>query len=181
MGVLIAAVIYLVFFHHGPRGADGITATLTGARAPAADHMFTAASKRAAAAQNLRYQHVFERCTLLVHNTAATVQPHCVTSRLRRRMLVQRHTEREGDLDAWACILLAHNSSCTEINTQAQDVIHRFHMAKRYVKRMKEVGKNELFTMTTCPEKYSIGSRTTPGQVGTCHRLRLKRTRREGA
>lgn len=63
---------------------------------------------------------------------------------------------------------------------QAQGVIHRFHMAKRYVKRMKEVGKNELFTMTTCPEKYSIGSRTTPGQVGTCNRLGLKPSR-EGA
>lgn len=48
---------------------------------------------------------------------------------------------------------------------QAQQVIQRFHMARRYVQRMKDVGKNELFTLTMCPEKYSIGTRTTPGQV----------------
>lgn len=48
---------------------------------------------------------------------------------------------------------------------QAQLVIQRFHLARRYVQRMKDVGKNELFTLTMCPEKYSIGTRTTPGQV----------------
>eukprot|EP00208_Stichococcus_sp_RCC1054_P000529 CAMPEP_0206143350 /NCGR_PEP_ID=MMETSP1473-20131121/20215_1 /ASSEMBLY_ACC=CAM_ASM_001109 /TAXON_ID=1461547 /ORGANISM="Stichococcus sp, Strain RCC1054" /LENGTH=300 /DNA_ID=CAMNT_0053538701 /DNA_START=207 /DNA_END=1109 /DNA_ORIENTATION=- len=48
---------------------------------------------------------------------------------------------------------------------RAQEVISRFHHAKEYVSRMKTIGKNELFTMTTCPEKYSIGFRTTPGQV----------------
>lgn len=54
------------------------------------------------------------------------------------------------------------------VSTQAQEVISRFHLATRYVKRMKDVGKNELFTLTMCPEKYSIGSRTTPGQARRC-------------
>jgi hypothetical protein len=53
-------------------------------------------------------------------------------------------------------------------STQAQEVLTRFHLATRYVKRMKDVGKNELFTLTMCPEKYSIGSRTTPGQARHC-------------
>lgn len=53
----------------------------------------------------------------------------------------------------------------TSESGHAQEVIRRFHLATRYVKRMKDVGKNELFTLTMCPEKYSIGSRTTPGQV----------------
>lgn len=48
---------------------------------------------------------------------------------------------------------------------RAQEIIRRFHHAKEYATRMKTIGKNELFTMTTCPEKYSIGFRTTPGQV----------------
>jgi hypothetical protein len=58
-------------------------------------------------------------------------------------------------------------------STQAQEVISRFHLATRYVQRMKDVGKNELFTLTMCPEKYSIGSRTTPGQARRCTSTRL--------
>lgn len=48
---------------------------------------------------------------------------------------------------------------------RAQEIVRRFHHAKAYVKRMKSIGKNELFTLTECPEKFSIGFRTTPGQI----------------
>lgn len=50
-------------------------------------------------------------------------------------------------------------------NDRAQEIIQRFHHAKAYVKRMKDIGKNELFTLTECPERFSIGFRTTPGQI----------------
>ena len=30
---------------------------------------------------------------------------------------------------------------------------------------MRTVGKHELFTMTQCPSNFSVGYRTTPGQL----------------
>lgn len=48
---------------------------------------------------------------------------------------------------------------------RSQEIIQRFHHAKAYVKRMRSIGKNELFTLTECPEKFSIGRRTTRGQI----------------
>lgn len=30
---------------------------------------------------------------------------------------------------------------------------------------MKVIGKHELYTLTNCPKNFSIGFRTTPGQI----------------
>ena len=48
---------------------------------------------------------------------------------------------------------------------RAQEIIRRFKHAEVYVQRMKDVGKHEMFTMTQCPKNFSIGFRTTKGQL----------------
>lgn len=30
---------------------------------------------------------------------------------------------------------------------------------------MQVIGKHEMYTLTQCPKNFSIGSRTTPGQI----------------
>ena len=45
------------------------------------------------------------------------------------------------------------------------EVIRRFRHAEDMVTRMRTVGKHEMFTMTQCPSDFSIGSRTTKGQL----------------
>ena len=48
---------------------------------------------------------------------------------------------------------------------RAMEVIRRFKHAEQVVTRMRTVGKHELFTMTQCPSNFSVGYRTTPGQL----------------
>mmetsp|Transcript_20606 Transcript_20606/g.62049 ORF Transcript_20606/g.62049 Transcript_20606/m.62049 type:complete len:322 (+) Transcript_20606:156-1121(+) len=49
-------------------------------------------------------------------------------------------------------------------NPKAQEVINRFYYAQAHVQKLKEIGKNEMYPMTNCPEDFSLGYRTTPGQ-----------------
>ena len=42
-----------------------------------------------------------------------------------------------------------------------QRVINRYHHAVEYTRRLQEVGKNEMFPLTNCPEEFSLGYRCT--------------------
>ena len=48
---------------------------------------------------------------------------------------------------------------------RAMEVVRRFRHAEHVVTRMRTVGKHELYTMTQCPSNFSVGYRTTPGQL----------------
>jgi hypothetical protein len=45
------------------------------------------------------------------------------------------------------------------------EIIRRFKHAEQLVNRMRTVGKHELYSMTQCPANFSVGYRTTPGQL----------------
>lgn len=47
---------------------------------------------------------------------------------------------------------------------KAQEVINRFHYAVEYVNALKDIGSNEMYPMTNCPQEFALGYRTTPGQ-----------------
>ena len=38
-------------------------------------------------------------------------------------------------------------------------VVNRYHYAVTHTQRLKEIGKNEMFPLTSCPEEFSLGYR----------------------
>ena len=38
-------------------------------------------------------------------------------------------------------------------------VVNRYHYAVIHTQRLKEIGKNEMFPLTSCPEEFSLGYR----------------------
>ena len=40
-----------------------------------------------------------------------------------------------------------------------QRVINRYHHAVEYTLRLKEIGKNEMYPLTSCPKEFSLGYR----------------------
>jgi hypothetical protein len=58
----------------------------------------------------------------------------------------------------------ARSEPSSGVSAKAQEVINRYHYAMAHVKKLKEVGKNEMFPLINCPEEFSLGHRSTPGQ-----------------
>ena len=48
---------------------------------------------------------------------------------------------------------------------RAMELIRRFRHAEQLIDRMRTVGKQKMYTMTKCPEKFSLGQRSTVGQL----------------